>query len=454
MGPGPTPFPRAGVGATLERSGGLTVSLVSNPTDDCRAEAFGRNRIQARLCRTTLQHFLPTAEWSPAFTPTLKSLEGLRGMLPPLRAKQILDPPKGLTAFEKAAGRPLVFAAKGNPFDAQLKDKARLFDEQILPATQKLDTRMGYWGAWRSFVTFMVMSGSIEQTLPASEEAIKAFAMHLVMIGYAGASIQRFFEAIIDRHRLTGIDTAVPARTIRMWVEAIQKQLGLPKRDKFFILPIHIKCILQLGRTTLKELRDATIVVVGTVCALRAKEVTRLDVCDLLWEYDGVDTLALLLWYRKNDGFKRGLNPRIGKGSLPETCPLMLIREYLRRSAIKVSSNCTKARWTRSPCDACGRLFRNTTAAGTRMEGPRADWMLGKGVVRDAVKDTLMRIGVAPDNYSPISMRRGGVSAAVAGGVSETLWKLQSGHRGTSWQNYADIIKVPQLYHFFEAFNL
>eukprot|EP00961_Rhodomonas_salina_P271490 3668447-Rhodomonas_salina.1 len=42
-------------------------------------------------------------------------------------------------------------------------------------------------------------------------------------------------------------------------------------------------------------------------------------------------------------------------------------------------------------------------------------------------------------------MCRGGVSAAIAGNVSETLWKLQSGHRSVSWQHYADLVSVVSL---------
>lgn len=71
--------------------------------------------------------------------------------------------------------------------------------------------------------------------------------------------------------------------------------MRLPKRDKFFILPVHIRCILELQRDSLKRLRDTTITVMGTLCALRAREVARLDVCDLLWDYDGKSTPALLL---------------------------------------------------------------------------------------------------------------------------------------------------------------
>eukprot|EP00961_Rhodomonas_salina_P100691 1354549-Rhodomonas_salina.1 len=76
--------------------------------------------------------------------------------------------------------------------------------------------------------------------MPATETAIKGFAVQLVMIGYMGASLSKFFEAIIDRHRRFGVEMLVPTARIHAWVAAIQKQLGLPKREKFFVLPIHI----------------------------------------------------------------------------------------------------------------------------------------------------------------------------------------------------------------------
>ncbi len=80
--------------------------------------------------------------------------------------------------------------------------------------------------------------------------------------------------------------------------------------------------------------------------------------------------------------------------------------------------------------------------------------LIMRSVVAKAVKETLSRIGVVPDKFSPVSMRRGGVSAALAAGVNETLWKLQSGHRSVSWQNYADVVTREQLYEFSNAFGL
>eukprot|EP00961_Rhodomonas_salina_P208993 2820504-Rhodomonas_salina.1 len=73
----------------------------------------------------------------------------------------------------------------------------------------------------------------------------------------------------------------------------------------------------------------------------------------------------------------------------------------MARAGLRISDGCTKKVWKRSPCEACGRLFRNTTAGGKPVEGPRSNWLLSANVVRTAVKESLERIGVTPDNYSP-----------------------------------------------------
>ena len=242
---------------------------------------------------------------------------------------------------------------------------------------------------------------------------------------------------------------------MRKWATAATKRLGLPKSEKFPILATHIKAFLLLPRTTLKMLRDITMLCVGTLCALRASELRQLDVCDVLDGIDGKDTMAIQLWKRKNDGHKRGLYPRIGKARNPAFCVITLIRVYLHRAGLRVSKNCTKTKYSRSPCDACGRLFRNTTAAGTRMEDTaRSLQGISMSTLANALKEALAGIGIPTGMYSSVSLRKGGVSTALAGNVPEGLRKLQSGHASSCWKAYATTTTRGQLYRFFGSFGL
>eukprot|EP00961_Rhodomonas_salina_P051158 686376-Rhodomonas_salina.1 len=58
----------------------------------------------------------------------------------------------------------------------------------------------------------MLIHGAVEAAMPATEVAIKAFAVQLVMVGYTGATLVRFFEAIIDWHRQYDIPLGVRSR--------------------------------------------------------------------------------------------------------------------------------------------------------------------------------------------------------------------------------------------------
>lgn len=126
----------------------------------------------------------------------------MQGLVPKAFRTAVTEPPKPKTQFEKANGSPLVVLTEAganlNPFLTSLTAKAVWFDEQILPATQKPDTRQGYYNTRCSFVTFMLIHGAIEEAMPATDVVIKAFAMQLVMVGYTGATLVRFFD-----HRLS-----------------------------------------------------------------------------------------------------------------------------------------------------------------------------------------------------------------------------------------------------------
>ena len=433
------------------------IGVKSNPTQEERMNSVP---VARQALKVHMKGILRGATWSTAFTPTMECLQPLSHLVPYELRKAILEPPVGVTEFEKAMGKPLCFLTERNTdaiTDCSMEAKAALFDTLVLPASQKPVTRWGNYGAWRSYVTYMASEGKLEDTMPSSVVSMKAWAIHLLMCGYAGASLERFFEAIIDRHRQYHVDTVVPTKEIRSWVETLQKGVGVPKREKFPILHVHLKCLMELRMPddSIVTLRDTAAIVLGTVCALRLAELLRLDVCDFLWDEDGEWTLALLVWLRKNDAMKRGLNPRVGRGSHPSTCPIELLKAYQKAAGLWKHPECTKNIWKRSPCEKCGKFFRATTAGGKRV---RATSDPKHGMSRDAVgtavKTQLKRIGVVPDKFSPISMRKGGVSTALSGGVSQELRALQSGHRSISWQNYADIVKPEQLYDFFHSFGL
>ncbi len=82
------------------------------------------------------------------------------------------------------------------------------------------------------------------------------------------------------------------------------------------------------------------------------------------------------------------------------------------------------------------------------------DKRIAKNIVTDAVRRQLRAIGVNTQGYSAISMRKGGVSAAVCAGIPHDLRCMQTGHRSNAWEHYFDLADKGELYRFFGVFGL
>ena len=368
-------------------------------------------------------------------------------------------PPPPETPFEQAAGRPMVFTLQGsssgtNPATASIGNMAHIFEQLIPDATQAVATREGQWAAWRGYLSYLFVHNCLLEAIPASRQALQGFLLQLIMCGYSGVAIERFITAIKNRHKHYNCSLPIHPQTFSDWGKAIVKQLGMPKREKWTIMACHLRKILFLPRTSLKMLRDLAVMAVGTVCALRPSEIMRLQLCDLLFDIDGPGTLALLLWVRKNDGNKSGLWPRILKGTVPETCIILLLKAYIAAAKLVVHPECSKGRWRRAPCAHCGPLFRATDRGGTQVrpaDHPNAG--MSRDMISKAVRGLLEMIGVESLQYTPVSMRRGGISTALAAGVDEGLRKLQAGQKSVIWTDYADVLQRDQLYNFCRSFG-
>ena len=228
----------------------------------------------------------------------------------------------------------------------------------------------------------------------------------------------------------------------------------MPRRDKLAITSTHLKAILSSPRTSLRDLRDSAIVALGTVCALRVSELIELDVCDLLFDFEP-GMLAVRVKKRKNDQKRAGLWPRVGRASNPQFDIISLCQAWLARSGLSVQDSCEKARHPRSSCRVCGRLFTRLSGCGYKTF-PVGHKMHGASThtIRDAVSGRLELAGFPASEFSGISMRRGGLTTAIADGVPSSLYELQSGHTSDAWKHYVRPGQTDQLLRFFQAFKL
>ena len=337
-----------------------------------------------------------------------------------------------------------------------LDDHSALFDAQILPSTQALRTRRSYFANWRAFVTYALHHDCLEQVIPASPKVIKGYLWFLLQSGYRPGSITLKLYAIIDRHRRFKLPFPYHQREIKSWIKAFERLCGVPRRDKLAITATHLKAMLSSpdSRGSLRNLRDIAIVALGTICALRVSEITEIDVCDLLFEFEP-GTLAVRIKKRKNDQKRAGLWPRIGRSTHPQYDVISLLQSCLRRANLELSPACEKQRHPRSACRTCGRLFSRLSACG-KQTNPVGHRMHGttSNTIRDAVNNCLRQAGFPADEFSGISMRRGGLTTALAGGVPSDLYELQSGHSSAAWKSYVRPGQTDQLLRFYHSFQL
>lgn len=387
--------------------------------------------------------------YSAARSPTFTSLEPLRGLLDAQVADHVIQPEQGRTDFEKPDNLALLHQNDSIAAPDSIDQWAKAFDDLILPSVVTPDTRASYYAQWRSVVTFAYITNALEEVLPMSERVLKAWLLQCVLLGYHVATIVSYVSAIKHRHRLWGYDFPVVAADIHDWMLCIRRNRGLPSSSKFKLLPAHLKAAMQLTWSSIAAMRDVLIVVISTVCALRTSEVASLDVCNLSWDHDGPDMLMVRVKHLKNRQGREGLFPRIGAAKHRRFDVLQMLRMYLRWAKLQVSPHCTKKTRPTDPCTACGKLFRVTHPSGNAVQ----DKGITKTHVASAVRNVLQRIGVDASGYSGISMRKGGVSAAVVGGIPHDLRVMQTGHRSSAWEHYFDLADKAELYRFWSVFQ-
>jgi integrase len=329
-----------------------------------------------------------------------------------------------------------------------------LFESQILPAAQAHSTRVAYFALWRSYVSYAFIHDSLHDAIPATPRLLKGYMWFLLQAGYRPGTITMHLYAVIDRHRRFACSFPVGRQHVKAWIKAFERLCGVPKLDKAAVTSTHLKALLSVPRTSLCQLRDVLIVSIGTVCALRVSELTQLDVCDALFDFEpGI--LAIRVKMRKNDQKRAGLWPRIGSPTDARYDIAGLLREWLRRTGLQIEPACEKSRFPRSACRVCGRLFSRLRGDGVSVF-PLGHRMHGvtPHTVRDAVFASLGRAGFPTAEFSGISMRRGGLTTALVGGVPSDLYELQSGHASSAWKAYVHPGQEHKLLQFYQSFSL
>jgi integrase len=361
--------------------------------------------------------------------------------------KHLLDDLSLQTAVEAGDGHfPAVVPHRREGRLSTPAQLAAIFDESIMPAALQQSTRNSYFASWKVVLSWGIAHDEVKLLLPMSRDTLKAITQELLMVGCSTGSIRNIWSAIEDRHRRFGYAPPLGMEgDFSRMARAVGSVRGQPSRLIFPIGVHHVQRLMELIGLTITQKRDMLACVLGTVACLRVGEVENLQLCDLKWGHDAAwhadyeGSMAIGIYKRKQDQVRKGLFPRVGSAVTSR------VRAFVEELGLETSEECSKGRAPGARCRTCPPVFPRT------VNGVDHSRPVSRQQVTNAVINSLRMLEVDTTHFSGLSMRRGGISAALVARVPEPILFLQSGHGSN---NAARNYMVPRNPHIlFETYN-
>ena len=208
----------------------------------------------------------------------LQVLAGHLHDVDPTAREAILRLPPPQTALEGSKGAKLVLEST---YECTVAEMASFFAEQVLPDRLKPDSRKEYDRAWRSFVTYAVAYGALRDVFPTKRPLLHGYVSHLLAYQYVSSTIIKHISTVVARNKDYG-HVVLQQGDLGRYTDAIKRVLvSGAQRTRFRLFPHHIQSIVRLDTASDRtRLRDACMIMVGTVGACRKSELLEADVCD------------------------------------------------------------------------------------------------------------------------------------------------------------------------------
>ena len=274
--------------------------------------------------------------------------------------------------------------------------------EAYASRSREPSTKRAYAADWRAWTAWAASRGVAP--LGADPALVAAFLAAEANDGRKPSTIQRRAAAIATYHRAAGLDSPSSNEAVRSTLRGIRRTLGTAPAKKDAITPGELRAILPTG-TTLGDLRDRALLLVGFASGLRRSELVSLDATDL--EFLPLGVLATV---------RRSKTDQEGAGRLVEVeavngdaCPVLALRRWLDAASI-----------------ASGPIFRHVTR-----EGVVKDRLTAQSVAL-IVKRRATSAGIDPDRYGGHSLRSGLATALAGAGLPEHEVQQATGHRSVT----------------------
>jgi site-specific recombinase XerD len=264
------------------------------------------------------------------------------------------------------------------------------------------NTWKAYQADLRDFV-FWCQSHELE-SLPALPETVAAYLTYLAPLCKI-ATIQRRLSAISQQHAAAGFDSPTKTATVRLTMQGIRRTHA-PKQTVRKVQPavtsVIYKLVDPLG-TSLIDLRDRALILIGFAGAFRRSELAQLQLSHIAETEDG---LRIRLRQSKTDQEGEGFIKGIPYGHEHKTCPVRAWKAW--REAAGITD---------------GYTFRSITRHS------KLGASLSDRAVAEIIKRRAKVAGLDYTEYSGYSLRAGLATAAAQAGVSERVIAKQTGHK-------------------------
>ncbi len=293
---------------------------------------------------------------------------------------------------------PEVKAAESDAFLQQAKTQIAVYAANSKAA----HTWKAYQADLRDFTTWCEEHNLV--SLPATPETVAAYLADLTQRCKV-STIQRRLSAISQQHAAARFESPTRSAIVRLTMQGIRRThapaQGVRKVQPAVTSVIY-KLVDPLG-TSLIDLRDRALILLGFAGAFRRSELAQLQLTDITETEDG---LRVRLRHSKTDQEGEGFVKGIPYGHEHKTCP---VRAW-------------KA-WKEAACLTGGYAFRSITRYS------KLGASLSDRAVAEVIKRRAQAAGLAYTEFSGHSLRAGLATAAAQAGVSERVIAKQTGHK-------------------------
>ena len=189
------------------------------------------------------------------------------------------------------------------------------------------------WRAYRSdcenFARWCEAVGLV--ALPASEETVARYLVHLAELGRRPATLARRLASISVAHQMAGYVSPAHSRLVRDRLSGIRRSVGVAQRQASPATTPEIRRMVRALPDGLHGRRDRLVILLGFAAALRRSELAGLDVEDIRWVPEGME---VTIRRSKTDQEGEGVVVAVPYGSKMDTCPVRALGGWLDASGL------------------------------------------------------------------------------------------------------------------------